>query len=167
MSSWNFILLLLTCNFQNSHLKGIFISGELIYKSSTFLWSYFISCVYSDLDLVLPIADEFSTFFLLIFPLGLSPANTSGNDWNGFSSDFPSSFSELLNKIWLVVPGWTPTYLCGRAVREQRKSLWKLQWWKSGVTQKEFRVIWSKKYPSPYLWNEKLLHVEQQRWWRV
>lgn len=72
VSNWNFILSLLTRDVQNSRLKGQFISGELINKSDTFLWSNFISCVYMDLDLVLLIADEFPKFFRLILFLLLA-----------------------------------------------------------------------------------------------
>jgi len=72
VSNRNFVLSLLTCDVQTSPLKGQFIAGELIHRSGTFLWSNFISCVYTDLDLILLIADEFANFFLLIFFLLLA-----------------------------------------------------------------------------------------------
>lgn len=79
VSNWNFILSLLTCDVQNSYLKSCFISGELIYKNGTFLWSNFISYVHTDLDLILPTDGEFPKFFfLLVFPLALSSANVAG-----------------------------------------------------------------------------------------
>ena len=121
VSNWNFILSLLTCDVQNSHLKGQFISGELIYKSGAFLWSNFISWVYTHLDLVCSLQVDFLIFFLLIFFLFLALQMHLERTEVDFLLTFPTE--EPLNKFWFVVPSWAPTYICGRTLKAQRKGV--------------------------------------------
>lgn len=77
--------------------------------------------MYTDLDLVLPIADEFP-IFSCIFSFFSCPGDAPGEDWSGFFSDFPNT-EETLNKVWIMVPSWAPTYICGRTLKAQRKDV--------------------------------------------